>query len=731
MQIMKKTSILLITIIAITNIFGQDYSLQFDGSTTKIEIKDTVVLNPENAITLEAWINADEWANEIYAGSIISKQTSNPDRGYCITVGNNGQVSFTIAQNNTWKSATSASIMGTGSWYHIAGTYDGQNLKVYINGILMDTQTQSGSILTSIGKPLNIGENPEWNGRVFLGKIDEVRIWNIARSENQIKNNMLDTISPNDTNLIAYYNFNSIINDTIFDLSNYKNHGLLKNMDTLNLSAGFSPSPYDVGIKGIVSPTIWGNGFGNNEIIAVEIKNYGTSPIFNFDVTYKIDTVINTEIFTDTIEPFESKEFYFTNTINLEDDSTINIVCYTGLDDDVNNDNDTLMETISKQLSYMIFDSTQHNFGSAGQTHTVTFYMPEDMSKYNEILLKIDLLCPTGGCDPWDQIGKLCLKKDNIQYELARYITPYGKACGGWVFDISHFRDLLTGKVEFISYIQVWGGSGWLVNAELEIIESTPEYPFIRVTKLWNNEDWTYGEPTISHDFDAQNIYISPYTEELKIFVTLTGHGQGNTQNCAEFCNKTHELMLNNNQIYEHHLWKDDCNINSCSPQNGTWEFSRAGWCPGQDVQPKIFDITNDYIPNGINSFDYILEDYVNLNNTNYNEGSHTKPFYRMQAYLVQYMTQWTNDINKITDDKSEILIYPNPTKKYLYIKIPYSNTQTTVNLLDITGKTLISKTVNSETSKITFEQNYKAGIYFLQIINKNNIEIKKVCIIE
>ena len=74
------------------------------------------------------------------------------------------------------------------AWSHLAGTYDGASLKLYVNGQLVRSQAVSGPIATSTG-PLRIGGNSIWD-QYFEGRIDEVRIYNRALSESEIQVDM-------------------------------------------------------------------------------------------------------------------------------------------------------------------------------------------------------------------------------------------------------------------------------------------------------------------------------------------------------------------------------------------------------------------------------------------------------------------------------------------------------------------------------------------------------------
>jgi hypothetical protein len=83
---------------------------------------------------------------------------------------------------------------GTGAlplntWSHLAGTYDGTTMHLYLNGVLVASLAQSGNIGTSLGS-LMIGGNPLSAGKNFTGKIDEVRIYNRALGASEIQTDL-------------------------------------------------------------------------------------------------------------------------------------------------------------------------------------------------------------------------------------------------------------------------------------------------------------------------------------------------------------------------------------------------------------------------------------------------------------------------------------------------------------------------------------------------------------
>lgn len=730
-------SILFLILTFSSQLYAQNYALQLDGIDDKIGVADNTVLNPTDALTVEVWIKADNWESSVWAGTIIGKQATSPDRGYCLTVGENGRAEFTVSIDGLWKAVSTSQIMGLGTWYHIAGVYDGSTSKIYINSVLQNTlDISSGNHDPAGGTSLILGDNPTWTGRNFEGTVDDVRIWDLARTQTEIADNFITELIGNEAGLVAYWKMNEGTGSTtITDATVNGNTGTLLNMDeNTDWVDGFEIPGDDVGVLGVVSPYSLGPDFTSEESVKVEIKNFSTDPVTNFDVNYELngdDPV--TENISETIEAFGTYIHTFSAVVDLSGQTSCEIKAYTSLISDGNNDNDTIISVITPSESAMIFDDEQHSFGSHGQTHNSTLYINDDLSGYSHILLNIDLYCPAGGCDPWDQPAFFYILHEGEKYEIARYITPYGVACGGWTFDITDFKSILTGSVNFESYIQVWGASGWLLDAEIVLVPGTPAYESSTIDILCIEEYWVYGDLAVNpHNPPANTVSVDPDVDAVKIRMTTTGHGQGNTDNAAEFKEVIHSIFLNDSEAFTQHLWKDDCNVNECSPQNGTWLYSRAGWCPGQDVQPWEWDLNGLYIPGEDLMFEYRLQDYTNFLNTGYNGSSHTEPHYKIHTYLVSYFTPLV-DIEKISQIENGLDIYPNPTADVLNFKF-YKDLkgQVIFEFYNIYGQLIYSENTENIRSDVSHSirlDKFPSGIYTVKIKSDKDQMSRKIVV--
>ncbi len=138
------------------------------------------------------------------------------------------------------------------TWYHLAATYNGTELKTYRNGVLINTTTTGGSGLHSTSTTLKMGSHPSV-ANYFEGKIDEARIWNTVRSCTEINQSMNVELAGNESGLQAYYKFNEGVANgtntsitTILDASSNANNGALSNFGlTGNSSNYFLGAPFN------------------------------------------------------------------------------------------------------------------------------------------------------------------------------------------------------------------------------------------------------------------------------------------------------------------------------------------------------------------------------------------------------------------------------------------------------------------------------------------------------
>ncbi len=166
-------------------------ALEFDGVKSSVEVAHDDALNIEGAITVEAWVKPSNFPS---LSAVAQKWGDVSNRRQYLLCFVNDKVRFYISgSGNTWPSAESQTSVKTGDWTHIAGTYDGKAIKVYINGKLDGETANAEGLFTSeipvwiggYGPDAEFGQN-----RHYSGVIDEVRFWSGALSEDEIANDM-------------------------------------------------------------------------------------------------------------------------------------------------------------------------------------------------------------------------------------------------------------------------------------------------------------------------------------------------------------------------------------------------------------------------------------------------------------------------------------------------------------------------------------------------------------
>jgi len=149
-------------------------ALEFDGIDDWVEIPDSPSISEFDELSLSAWFKVTKpggWR-------AILEKAVHEDWSYGFFIEENGNVSFYITQGeNVIVCCIGEFPVEVGTWYHIAGTYDGSSAKCYVDGKLEGEMPASGP-LNITTYPFSIGSRNVSN--FFGGAIDEVTLWNKA-----------------------------------------------------------------------------------------------------------------------------------------------------------------------------------------------------------------------------------------------------------------------------------------------------------------------------------------------------------------------------------------------------------------------------------------------------------------------------------------------------------------------------------------------------------------------
>jgi hypothetical protein len=196
-------------------------ALSFDGVNDYVAIgSDTTsgALAVQGVTTMELWFYAD---NKNTGGIISQRNGNNHCRGIMIQA----EVLIFWSRDSSliWKQVSCN--FNTGCWNHAALVQDGSSLKGYLNGTLIGT-LDMGSYKTGYYSYFTFGKNTN-DSLYFDGCIDEVRIWNTARTQQQIQDNMNAELVGNESGLVGYWKLNEGTGATANDSTSNNNDGTI------------------------------------------------------------------------------------------------------------------------------------------------------------------------------------------------------------------------------------------------------------------------------------------------------------------------------------------------------------------------------------------------------------------------------------------------------------------------------------------------------------------------
>ena len=169
-----------------------NYALEFDDG--RVLVPDAQKLKPLHQVSVSAWIYYSEKQD---SGRIVVKGADNKET-YGLEVSENDELVFLVRDGNDYDveeddyekyaAESGEDALGRDEWIHIAGTYDGNTVKCYINGEVADVCDTQNAIayLCQDTNDLAIGNRPDAMDKPFEGTIDDVRVYNYALSAEEV-----------------------------------------------------------------------------------------------------------------------------------------------------------------------------------------------------------------------------------------------------------------------------------------------------------------------------------------------------------------------------------------------------------------------------------------------------------------------------------------------------------------------------------------------------------------
>ncbi len=206
---------------------GAFTALYLNGVSACVQVPDgtnALAFPARNPFTLEAWIQPESLAA---TQVVVSKFNQPAAREYYLALNGAGQVVF----HRQGSDHVSTTVVPTGQFTHIAATYDGSTRRIYVNGMLDSAVDPGSTDITNTTAPFVIGAR-YWSNSLadfFQGAIDDVRVWEVARSPVQIAEDRNRRLSGYELGLLAYYRFDEAQDVFATDSTVHQNVGWLVN----------------------------------------------------------------------------------------------------------------------------------------------------------------------------------------------------------------------------------------------------------------------------------------------------------------------------------------------------------------------------------------------------------------------------------------------------------------------------------------------------------------------
>jgi DNA-binding CsgD family transcriptional regulator len=212
-----------------------NHCVEFDGEYAYLKLRSDNAIKPTNQLTLELFAWEDDWTAEEYTPTLAG---NTQHAGYAIAIFLGklyGCVLFdsTLQPHNLYYNLS----LLTPGWHHFALTYDGISSRLLVDGEVV--AMLSNDKPTPIAQPdssilFMVGAETRYNGEPYMhpafffkGRIDDMRIWNIAKTPEQIRNGFLVNQEPETPNLMASFTFDTLVKQTLFDVGKFGVHAQL------------------------------------------------------------------------------------------------------------------------------------------------------------------------------------------------------------------------------------------------------------------------------------------------------------------------------------------------------------------------------------------------------------------------------------------------------------------------------------------------------------------------
>ena len=730
-----KKFILLSFFLLVTKLFSQPsqtYCQNFNGNQVFMS-SNASVLNLGNSFTMEAWIYLTESSPYgVIAGKVNSPRENDPFQNYVLALDATGlkpEFVQTTGVSGSYKTATAPNPLNLNEWTHIAATLGNGSMKLYVNGVLVASQTSPGFPNLSPGVPFSIGSGSTSSFQTTCcgvkGNIKQVRVWSVEKSQTEISNNKDINLAGNEQNLLACYPMNESSGQSLLDIST-NNYNLMRGISTTAESQ--DPSTF---LESNLIPM-----FSYTTINLPSISsNYEELYVVDFNSDTKLDFLVSSLQWPPTLPatttPLQAYQnngslnfsstnpFVGSNLVVHPRDFTVGDFNNDGKSDifiadhgtDVNPFPGQVNKLFIQNQSGQIVDSPSNIPSIPDFSHNTT---SADIDNDGDLDIYVCNIYGQGQVGPYfltnNGSGSFTKVNTNFPSYIANLTNTYMSSRFADI-DNDGDKDLILGAID---------GSG--IAKDLILLNNglgqfTPGQPLPDrygsaswgtvsiVTQDFNNDGWI--------DLLMCTLY-SYQTCQLQLL--LNNHDGTFTDATA---NLPQSWGTSNTWI----KWLETGDFNSdgnidivCATHSGT--------------SPKLYynngnaeftDASNTIILPGVNNIlSTRVRDYDN-------DGKVEIAFLTSNNKIViaKSIVNYILNNNDFTlNEGKEIAIYPNPFKNSFYIKLPQGEEIQSITLYDWLGKKVFSSKQFDEETNFNF---LSKGIYMLNIETNNNRYVKKI----
>ncbi len=522
---------------------------EFPGNALYFEQGDWVngnnIPSSLSSITIECWVKHDELPSSIQRYVSIGAEAA------VLRAESEGELHFYITQSNGSLAGVSAPVLAANEWLHVAGSYDGTTLKIYLNGVEVGSSIAPTGGLSGVDGSFRLSSSSE----SMRGYIDDIRLWDHARSAGLIKLDRFVEIS-NQAGLVAYWKLNES-SGTAANSSVGSAHGTLINMSNENwvVSTVQAPTLNPGNSMQFNSPVSAGQYLMLQQRNGLPIYNNGTNNAYSVAMWVKGEPQQSKAVFAEGLTGTGQPCFKIMTT--SEGKVMIYILHSSGL-------------VLNRTSTTTVFDNTWHHIAWVDNNGSATLYIDgvADASDFNYTRVPISLDNSTiGGAQGQyasnffvGNIDELTLWKTALSQDQVRKYRH-----GAGYNNYSH----LVGMYQFnetegnVAYDVQGGNNGiWhssnMSDANRVISDAPigPSYGGTVSTTTWTmNPTYVYDNITIP---DGQTLTINPgitvsfdgyYKVDVQGRVLAIGTEQDSIRFTAEASNPWHGFRLENTPV--------------------------------------------------------------------------------------------------------------------------------------------------------------------------------------